>query len=58
MFRVEALGSDKCARVWDGVCKVKIPLVGGQVEKYLVSEIQESYRKATEYTRTFLAENA
>ena len=58
VFRVEELGSDKCARVWEGVCKVKIPLVGGQVEKYLVSEIQESYRKATEYTRKFLAENA
>ena len=58
VFRVEELGADKCARVWEGVCKVKIPLVGGQVEKYLVSEIQESYRKATEYTRKFLAENA
>ncbi len=58
VFRVEEMGENKCARVWDGVCKVKIPLVGGQVEKYLVSEIQESYRKATEYTRTFLRENA
>jgi hypothetical protein len=57
VFRVEALGENQCARIWEGVCKVKIPLVGGQVEKYLVSEIQESYRKTTEYTRKFLAEN-
>ena len=57
-FRVEARGDDKCERIWAGVCKVKIPLVGGQVEKYLVGEIQESYRRATEYTRKFLAEHA
>ena len=58
VFRVEELGANQCARVWEGVCKVKIPLAGGKVEKYLVSEIQESYRKATEYTRKFLAEHA
>lgn len=57
-YRVVPMGDDKCERIWEGVCKVKIPLVGGQIEKYLVGEIQESYRKATDYTRSFLKENA
>ena len=56
-FRVQPMGEGKCERIWEGVCKVKIPLVGGQVEKYLVGEIQESYRKATDYTRKFLSEH-
>ncbi len=58
VFSVKDAGDGKCERTWAGVCNVKIPLIGGQVEKYLVSEIQESYRKATAYTREFLKNNA
>ncbi|MEM6290001.1 MAG: DUF2505 family protein [Myxococcota bacterium] len=54
-FRLEVLGDNQIARIWEGVCAAKVPLVGGQVEKYIVSEVKESYRKATEYTRNYLA---
>jgi hypothetical protein len=45
-------------RIWDGNCEVGIPLVGGKVEKILVDEVKESYRKATAFTRKWHAEHA
>ncbi len=58
VYRLQDAGAGKVERIWEGVCKAKIPLLGGQIEKYLVSEIKESYRKATEYTHRYLAEHA
>ncbi len=51
VYRLEPRGDDKLVRVWEGLAEAKIPLVGGRVEKHLVEEIRESYRRATAFTR-------
>lgn len=56
-YRLEPLGEDKCKRVWDGVCECRIPLIGGKIEKLLVEEVRESYRRTTEFTRKWIAEH-
>ena len=57
IYRLEPRGDDKCARIWEGIAIAKIPLLGGRVEKHLVEEIRESYRKATAFTRKWHAEH-
>jgi hypothetical protein len=54
-YRIEALGPAKCRRIWEAVCVCKVPLVGGKVEKILVEEVRESYRRATAFTRDWHA---
>ena len=56
-YRVEPRGDDKCARIWEGHCSARIALLGGKLEKFLVGEIKESYRKATEFTRRYHREH-
>lgn len=56
-YRLVELGPDKVKRVWEGVCECRVALVGGKVEKFLVEEIRESYRKATDFTRRWHAEH-
>lgn len=56
-YRLEPLGDDRVRRVWEGVCVAKVPLIGGRVEKMLVDEVRESYRRATEFTRKWHAEH-
>ncbi|RMG95814.1 MAG: DUF2505 domain-containing protein [Deltaproteobacteria bacterium] len=56
VYRVEPAGPGRCLRIYEGEVRCTLPLVGGKVEKQLVSEIEESYRKATDFTRRFLAE--
>ncbi|MEM9453630.1 MAG: DUF2505 domain-containing protein [Myxococcota bacterium] len=56
-YRVEPLGDAKCKRVWDGVCECRIPLIGGKVEKMLVEEVHESYRRTTDFTRDWIAKH-
>lgn len=34
-----------CARVIDGVVEVRVPLVGGQIEKLIVNTVTEGYEK-------------
>ena len=58
VYRLQPISDDKVERIWEGVCKAKVPLLGGQIEKYLVGEIEESYRKATAYTRGYIRDNA
>jgi len=41
-------------RTWEAYCTTKIPLVGHQVERYLLGEVEESQRKAYEFTRHWL----
>jgi hypothetical protein len=55
LYRVEPLGASRCKRIWEGEVDVSIPLVGGKIEKLLVDEVRESYRKATEFTRKWHA---
>lgn len=56
-YRLEPLGESRCKRIWDGVCECRIPLVGGKVEKQLVDEVRESYRRATDFTRKWIADH-
>ena len=56
-YRLEPLGPDRVKRVWEGVCECKIPLLGGKVEKHLVDEVRESYRRATVFTRRWIADH-
>jgi hypothetical protein len=57
MYRLEPLGANRCKRIWDGVMECRIPLVGGKVEKLLVDEVRESYRRATDFTRKWIADH-
>ena len=57
LYRVQAIGPNKCKRIWDGICNCKVALIGGKVEKMLVGEVKESYRRATEFTRKWHAEH-
>ena len=56
-YRLEPLGPGRCKRIWEAVCECRIPLVGGKVEKQLVDEVRESYRRATDFTRKWIAEH-
>lgn len=53
LYRVESLGAARCKRIWEGEVDVSIPLLGGKIEKMLIEEVRESYRKATEFTRAW-----
>lgn len=57
VYRLEVVSDSKVRRVWEGLAKAKLPLVGGRIEKHLVEEIRESYRRATAFTRTWHAEH-
>lgn len=54
VYRLEPVGDRKVRRVWEGVCVCKIPLIGGKVEKQLVEEVRESYRRATAFTHKWI----
>lgn len=47
-----------CSRRIVGELTIKVPLVGGQMEKKLVDDVERSYTKAAEIIRKLLAENA
>jgi Protein of unknown function (DUF2505) len=57
VYRLEPLGDHRCKRVWEGVCECRIPLLGGKVEKQLVEEVRESYRRAAEFTRKWIVDH-
>jgi hypothetical protein len=57
VYRLELLGDARCKRVWEGVCECRIPLVGGKVEKQLVEEVRESYRRAADFTRKWITQH-
>jgi hypothetical protein len=57
VYRLEPLGDARCKRVWEGVCECRIPLVGGKVEKQLVEEVRESYRRAADFTRKWITQH-
>lgn len=56
-YILEELGPNKVKRIWKGHCSCKIPLLGGKIEKFLVAEIEDSYRAATDFTRKWFAEH-
>lgn len=57
VYRLEVLGPKKVRRIWEGVCECRIPLIGGKIEKQLVEEVRDSYRRATDFTRKWIAEH-
>ncbi len=57
VYRLEVAGPRAVRRVWDGEVTVKIPLVGGKAESFIVDEVKASYRATTEFTRRWLAEH-
>jgi hypothetical protein len=57
VYRIESVGPARCKRIWDGEIDVSIPLVGGRIEKMLVDEVRESYRKATDFTRRWIVDH-
>jgi hypothetical protein len=44
-----------CERIIEGEIAVAIPLIGGTVEKHVLEQLQSSYDRAADLTRTFLA---
>lgn len=56
-YWLEPAGEGRVRRVYEGEVTCKIPLVGGKIEKQIVSEVEESYRKTTRFTRDWLAKN-
>jgi|SRR5690606_20441019 len=55
VFRLDVLGESRVKRIWNGHCSAKVPLVGGKVESFLVDQIRDSYRKTTDFMRTWFA---
>ena len=55
-MRVSASG-DGITRVVDGEIKVRIPLVGGRIEKQIHQSVVESYDRAAEVRRQWLREH-
>jgi hypothetical protein len=47
-----------CRRVLDGVCEVKVALIGGQIEKAVVGEFQKSMARAVEIVREMIEERS
>ncbi|MBK6921982.1 MAG: DUF2505 domain-containing protein [Deltaproteobacteria bacterium] len=56
-YRLEPLGESRVKRVWEGTLECSIALIGGKIEKLLVDEVRESYRKATDFTRAWHAKH-
>jgi len=48
---------DDVVRSVDGDVTVKIPFLGGTVEKFIVSDVEKSYDKAAAFTRSWLAKH-
>lgn len=53
-YIVEPLGPDRVRRVYEGKIECRVPLVGGKVEKMLVDEIRESYKRAGDFTHKYI----
>ena len=56
-YKLVALGDDKLKRIWKASCECRVALVGGKVEKFVVEEVQRSYRATTIFTRKWIAEH-
>ncbi len=57
VYRLEKLAENRIRRIYEGECVCRIPLVGRRIEKQIVNEVEESYRKTTDFTRHWLARN-
>ncbi len=57
VYRLEPAAGGGVCRVYEGDFVCSIPLVGKKIEQHLVAEIENSYRRATIFTRRYLAEH-
>lgn len=53
-----AATAEGCSRTIEGELTIKVPLVGGQMEKKLVEDVSRSYDRAAEIIRQMLREEA
>lgn len=53
-YSVIEAGPGRVKRIWKASVSCSVPLLGGQVEKSVVQEVQESYRKTTAFMREWL----
>ncbi|PRQ10172.1 DUF2505 domain-containing protein [Enhygromyxa salina] len=56
-YELVAIGDDKLKRIWKASCECRVALVGGKVEKFVVEEVQRSYRATTIFTRKWIADH-
>jgi hypothetical protein len=54
IYSLEILDPSRVNRIFDAECTCKLPLVGGTIERHIVDEVKESYRRTTAFTRTWL----
>lgn len=57
VYYLEVVGPNEVKRVFDAECTCKLPLVGGTIERHIVDEVKESYRRTTAFTRTWLKDH-
>ncbi len=56
-YIVAPLGDKRCRREFRGEIKVSAPLVGGKIEKYIMEQMRDSYDKASQVTRDWIAKD-
>jgi hypothetical protein len=54
-YTVTAIGPGRCRRDFAGECTVKVPLMGGAVEKAVIDSMRDSYEVAARVHREWLA---
>lgn len=50
------LSGSSFVRVWEGRCRARLPLVGRQIERYLLRELERSFELNVAFTRRWLAQ--
>ncbi len=54
VFRVVTLRPGRIRREFVGSCEVSVPLLGGQIEKLVVADVQKSYEAAARVTNRWI----
>jgi len=57
VYYLEVVEPSRVRRVFDAECTCKVPLVGGTIERHIVDEVKESYRRTTAFTREWLRDH-
>ena len=50
-------GDHQCTRVVEGTFSVGIPLVGGKIEKFIIGQTEDSFKKSTAWTIDYIKKN-
>jgi hypothetical protein len=57
VFRVVPLGEKRVRRDFTGTIEVSVPLLGGQIEKLVMADVQKSYEQAAQITNRWVAKH-